>query len=378
MTGRPGDIAPERIVVVGLGLLGASLADAARRRWPQARITGVSSPGTLEKASRARLIHDAFLYTEIDASLEDADFVFLCTPIDHIKGILEGWIGRAPATRFGCIISDVGSTKTEIGSLGRQAFLPNHPTGATFIGSHPMAGSEKTGIEARDPLLFQNASWVLCPESDAPGDAVDRLQAFVEALGARCARMTPDLHDKVAAHVSHLPQLLATALASFVGGRREVVDNCLQMAGGGFRDMTRLAASSFGVWEPILRSNHAEVQEVLAGYREHLANLEKSLWNTYGSEFFKEGSRLRGRLSTSKKGFTTPLTEILVDLEDRPGALARALVPLAERGINVQDLEILKVREGEAGVLMMAFRRPDEAQAALSLLANHGFPGRLR
>jgi prephenate dehydrogenase len=190
--------------------------------------------------------------------------------------------------------------------------------------------------------------------------------------------MTPDLHDKVAAHVSHLPQLLATALASFVGGRRQVLDNCLQMAGGGFRDMTRLAASSFGVWEPILRSNHAEVQEVLAGYREHLANLEKSLWNTYGSEFFKEGNRLRGKLSTSKKGFTTPLTEILVDLEDRPGALARALVPLAERGLNVQDLEILKVREGEAGVLMMAFRRPEEAQAAVNVLAGVGYSSRLR
>jgi prephenate dehydrogenase len=190
--------------------------------------------------------------------------------------------------------------------------------------------------------------------------------------------MAPELHDKVAAHVSHLPQLLSTALASFVGGRRAVLDNCLQMAGGGFRDMTRLAASSFAVWEPILRTNQAEVLEVLAGYRDHLAQLEKSLWNSRGSEFFKDGNRLRGRLSTSKKGFSTPLTEILVDLEDRPGALARALIPLAERGLNVQDLEILKVREGEAGVLMMAFRRVEEAQAALALLASAGFNGRMR
>lgn len=378
---HPGDMAPEpphRIAVVGLGLLGASLAEAARRRWPQVRITGVSSPGTLDRAGQAGLIHDAFLYTEIDAAFEDADFVFLCTPIDHIKGVLEGWLGRAPATRFGCIISDVGSTKTEICSLGRQVFLPNHPTGAVFIGSHPMAGSEKTGLEARDPLLFQNASWVLCPESDAPESAVQRLQGLVDALGARSARMPAELHDKVAAHVSHLPQLLSTALASFVGGRRTVLDNCLQMAGGGFRDMTRLAASSFAVWEPILRSNHAEVQEVLAGFREHLASLEKSLWKTYGSEFFKEGNRLRGKLSTSRKGFSSPLTEILVDLEDKPGALARALIPLAEGGLNVQDLEILKVREGEAGVLMMAFRRPEEAGAALSLLAGIGYRGRLR
>jgi prephenate dehydrogenase len=102
------------------------------------------------------------------------------------------------------------------------------------------------------------------------------------------------------------------------------------------------------------------------------------LWKTYGSEFFKEGNRLRGKLSTSKKGFSTPLTEILVDLEDRPGVLARLLVPLAERGINVQDLEILKVREGEAGVLMMAFRRAEEAEAAMGILAGIGYRSRLR
>lgn len=242
-----------------------------------------------------------------------------------------------------------------------------------------MAGSEKTGIDARDPLLFQNASWIVCPEAHNSDPSLQRrFRAFLEALGARVAYLAPEEHDKVAAHVSHLPQLLATALASFVGSRKDVVENCLQMAGGGFRDMTRLASSSFAVWEPILRSNHAEVKEVLAGYREHLAALEKSLWNTYGSEFFREGNRLRGKLSTSKKGFSAPLTEIVVDLEDRPGALARALIPLAERGLNVQDLEILKVREGEAGVLMMAFRRPDEAEAAIAELQNVGFPARLR
>lgn len=367
-----------RIAIAGLGLLGASLAEAARRRFPGVRISGISSPETLDRAGKAGLISDAFLYTEINAALEDADFVFLCTPIDHIKGFLEAWARNPPTTRFGCILSDVGSTKAEICALGRQAFRPDHPTGAIFIGSHPMAGSEKTGLEARDPLLFENASWVLCPEADAPEVSVRRLHAFIEALGARGSRMPPELHDKVAAHVSHLPQLLSSTLASFIGSRGDVVENCLQMAGGGFRDMTRLAASSFNVWEPILRSNHAEVQEVLAGFRDHLADLEKTLWNTRGQEFFKEGSRLRSRLSTSRKGFSSPLTEILVDLEDRPGALARALVPLAERGLNVQDLEILKVREGEAGVLMMAFRRPEEAQGALAILAQAGYQGRLR
>ena len=370
--------APDRIAIIGLGLLGASLAEASRRQWPGLRISGVSSPATLGKALEAGLVDETRHYSDVDAAVAGCDLVFLCTPIDHIKGVLAGWAHSRPAWKVGCVVSDVGSTKAGICALGRAALPPDHPQGAVFIGSHPMAGSEKTGLEARDPLLFQNASWVLCPEADAPEAAVEKLQVFVESLGARTTRMDSRLHDAVAAHVSHLPQLLSIALASYIGGRETVVENCLQIAGAGFRDMTRLAGSSFGVWEPILKSNLAEVRGVAAGFRRHWENLEASLDRDMGAAGFHEANRLRGQLSTGKKGFSMPLMEILVDLEDKPGVLLRALQPLAENGLNVQDLEILKVREGEAGTLMMAFRRTEDARAALDLLAAEGFRARPR
>ncbi|MDQ3003016.1 MAG: prephenate dehydrogenase/arogenate dehydrogenase family protein [Fibrobacterota bacterium] len=374
---------PESLSIVGLGLLGASLAEAARKRWPDLRITGVSSASTLERARLAGLADVTFEYPDIDKAVAGADIVVLCTPIDHIKSILQAWTLKPPEAKPGCIITDVGSTKTEICALGRKAFPTYGKQGAVFIGSHPMAGSEKTGLEARDPLLFQNASWVLCAE-EVPDEtlqlteAADRLQQFAQALGARTTRMTAELHDKVAAHVSHLPQLLSTALASYIGERRTVVENCLQIAGGGFRDMTRLAASSFSVWEPILKSNLSAVREVTAGFQEHLAAFEAGLEWDLGKDFFKEGNRLRSQLSTSKKGFVLPLAEILVDLEDKPGALVRAFSPLAEAGINVLDVEILKVREGEGGTLMMGFHGMDDANAALGRLAAAGFKARLR
>ncbi|MDB5102760.1 MAG: prephenate dehydrogenase [Fibrobacteres bacterium] len=402
------DWRPGRIAVVGMGLLGASLAEAARRRWPSVGITAVSSPATLEKARAAGLADAAFPYDQIDKAVADADLVVLCTPIDNIKAILGNWAERPPAFKADCIITDVGSTKAEICALGRKAF-PAFPqaaaqsgAGAVFIGSHPMAGSEKTGLEARDPLLFQNASWVICageaPDADwresgtaAPGpaavdakaaarisDAADRLESFAQALGARTTRMPAELHDKVAAHVSHLPQLLSTALASYIGERRAVVENCLQIAGGGFRDMTRLAASSFSVWEPILRSNLAAVREVTSGFRDHLAALEAGLEWDLGKDFFREGNRLRSQLSNSKKGFALPLAEILVDLEDKPGTLVKVFGPLADAGINVLDVEILKVREGEGGVLMMGFHDSEAAGAAIDKLAVAGFRARLR
>ncbi|MEO6094356.1 MAG: prephenate dehydrogenase/arogenate dehydrogenase family protein [Fibrobacteria bacterium] len=415
MSYRPAPIAwqPERIAVVGLGLLGASLAEAARKRWPALRLNAVSSSATLDKARAAGLItseDSACDYDHIDSAVAEADLVILCTPIDHIKSILEKWAAHPPACKAGCIITDVGSTKAEICALGRKVFPAFRASGALstkeakgargaiFIGSHPMAGSEKTGLEARDPLLFQNASWVICadeaPRNDpavpqsgpetapkAPAlmaEAADRLESFVRALGARTARMPAELHDKVVAHVSHLPQLLSTALASYIGERNNVVDNCLQIAGGGFRDMTRLAGSSFKVWEPILRSNLAAVREVVSGFREHLAALEAGLEWDLAKDFFRDGNKLRSRLSTARKGFAIPLAEILVDLEDKPGALVKAFAPLAAARINILDVEILKVREGEGGVLMMGFHGSDEANAALARLESAGFKARLR
>jgi prephenate dehydrogenase len=390
------------MAVVGLGLLGASLAEAARRRWPGLRVSGVSSPATLEKAKAAGLIEAGFAYAEIDAAAADADLLVLCTPIDQIAASLEAW-GRRPAgMRPGSIVTDVGSTKAGLCALGRAAFPADGSRGAVFVGSHPMAGSEKTGIEARDPLLFQNASWVICAEAEGLpddqaariGEAADRVQAFAQGLGARVTRMPAGLHDRVAAHVSHLPQLLSTALASYVGGRRDVVENCVQIAGGGFRDMTRLAASPFHVWEPILRTNREAVAEALRGFRAQLDGLEAALESERalgserapagagggdsGADYFREANRLRAQLSTAKKGFALPLSEILVDLEDRPGELMRAFAPLAGAGLNVLDTEILKVREGEGGVLMMGFPGAGAAGQAIAALAAAGFKARMR
>jgi prephenate dehydrogenase len=397
MEGRPQRMA-------GLGLLGASLAEAARKRWPGLHVSGVSSPATLEKAQAAGLIEAGFPYEGIDAAAADADLLVLCTPIDQIAASLEGWAKRPAPFKPGAIVTDVGSTKAGLCGLGRAAFPADGSRGAVFVGSHPMAGSEKTGIEARDPLLFQNASWVICPESDGLppdqagriGEAADRLQAFAQGLGARVTRMPAELHDRVAAHVSHLPQLLSTALASYIGERRDVVENCLQIAGGGFRDMTRLAASRFHVWEPILRTNREAVAEAFQGFRRHLEGLEAALESEralagerafvgeqaldgdLGAGYFREANRLRAQLSTAKKGFALPLSEILVDLEDKPGELVRAFAPLAEAGLNVLDTEILKVREGEGGVLMMGFPGAGAAEKAIAALRAAGFTARTR
>src|SRR5690606_25251999 len=183
----------------------------------------------------------------------------------------------------------------------RKAFPAGGP--GVFIGSHPMAGSEKTGLAARDAHLFESAAWILCPEKDTPPAALETLQHFAEGLGARVLRFAPDRHDALVAQVSHLPQLLATALAATVVARDDA-DEALQVAGPGFRDMTRLAASSFAVWEPILRTNRRNLEHLLAAYRRELEILEEDLLEDGGKRYFEEANGLRARWNAPRKGFT--------------------------------------------------------------------------
>jgi prephenate dehydrogenase len=317
-------------------------------------------------------------YENAGKAVEQSDLAILCTPIDHILEMLEGW-GAAPLRlERETVITDVGSTKDLICAMGKKAF-PAASQGV-FIGSHPMAGSEKTGIKARDGHLFENATWVVCPDKEkSPKAERGRalVESFAQGLGARTYPINPQSHDLIVAMASHLPQMLSTALAAYVGSS-DSANSVLEVAGGGFRDMTRLASSSFAVWEPILRTNRHNLEFILPTFRRELEAMEVSLSKDGGESFFTEANELRKRFSGPRKGFTSPTTEILLDLEDKPGMLLAVLAPLAQKGLNVLDLEILKVREGEEGVLMMGFRHLSEAEAALKLLAESGHKARLR
>lgn len=366
------------LAIVGLGLLGASIAEAARKRHPDWRIVGVSSPKTIGEALGLKLIDESFEYDKVREALEPCDLGFLCVPIDRILELLEEWSQKPLKLKSGAVLSDVGSTKEIICEWGRKAFTAEG--NGTFIGSHPMAGSEKTGLKARDAHLFENAAWIICPnKDDSPSarQAQQELEKFVQGLGARTLMLNPQHHDLVVALASHLPQLLSTALAAYVGSS-ESLPRVLEVAGGGFRDMTRLSASSFAVWDPILRTNRKNLEFILPTFRREIEALEVSLSKDGGQQFFEEANALRRQFSSPRKGFSTPTTEILVDLEDRPGELLKVLAPLSEKKINVLDLEILKVREGEEGVLMMGFHKLEEAEAALDLLASSGHKARLR
>jgi len=297
--------------------------------------------------------------------------VILCTPISRILDLIPLTLSAVPE---GCVVSDVGSTKSEIVKLAAS----NYREGVHYVGGHPMAGSEWSGVEAADPFLFQNAIYVMTPAPGVPESICDDFARLTEALGARSMRMGPGEHDRVAAAVSHLPQMMATALVGMVGELSESEGMPLQMAAGGFRDMTRIASSQYEMWKDICRTNVGPIQEMIDRYEAALRAIRQEVAGEGLSREFEYANRVRAEIPKDSKGFLNPLHEILVVVEDRPGVIARVASTLADGDINIKDIEVLKVREGEGGTIRLGFGDSESARGAEELLTDVGFKVRSR
>ncbi|HEX5733110.1 MAG TPA: prephenate dehydrogenase/arogenate dehydrogenase family protein [Blastocatellia bacterium] len=247
----------DRIAIVGLGLIGGSFALAARRAGIARKITGFDTSDAVEYALAHNLI-DEVEESFYDGKESKADLVYLATPVRAILDFLQE---RSRQFKPGAIVTDAGSTKREIFIAARRWLTKE----VHFIGGHPMAGSHRTGIEWASADLFLNAPYAVV--TDGEGDLTDpnysvALDAFldvVRAIGSRPVLTTPARHDRLVARVSHSPQLLSTALAVAVAKKGEG----RELSGTGFAEMTRLAGSSWSVWEDICRTNADEISSAL-------------------------------------------------------------------------------------------------------------------
>jgi len=280
---------------VGVGLIGGSIGLALRRNLRGARVVGVDRPEVLRAARARRAIDEAT--PTLARGLRGADLVILALPVDEIIKVLPRLGSRLDA---GAIVTDVGSTKERIDRRAGLAGL-----GARFVGGHPMAGSERSGIDHADGTLFKGAPWILCParagaaSSGAAGRrgrplaAVRRVSALVRRLGARPAVLDPRTHDQAMARLSHLPQLVSVALTNAAGsleGRR-----FLHLSGPALLGMSRLAESPPDLWEGILRSNRRAAARALDDFIREVRRLRASLGRG-SSAHFRRAARLRARL----------------------------------------------------------------------------------
>jgi prephenate dehydrogenase len=278
-----------RIGIVGLGLIGGSIALAARELWPSSLVIAVDHKDVLETAMR---LHAIDVAADDLVVLAEADLVILAAPVLQNLALLDQLdeYVRQPA-----VITDTGSTKREIVEAARR--LPGR---FTFIGGHPLGGAAASGLEHARTDLFRGRPWLFTPGGDGSGEALEKLLAFAGALGAVPRVVEAAAHDRVLAYLSHLPQLTASALMHVVG--RAVGEEGLALAGRGLTDTTRLASSPAEIWRDIAATNADEIGPALDSLIAVLTELRGELEEGERlAEIFGEAGRWREKLAGGKR-----------------------------------------------------------------------------
>ncbi|PVB61135.1 prephenate/arogenate dehydrogenase family protein [Labrenzia sp. 011] len=284
MTGSP---IFERLALIGIGLIGSSLAQAARQRGLVGEISiSTRSPETLRRAEELKL-GDSY---SLDAAVavEGADLVILCVPVGANEAVAK-WI--APALKKGAILTDVGSTK---GSVVEQV-SPHVPEGVHFIPGHPIAGTEESGPDAGFPSLFEQRWCILTPPEGVDEQALEKLSAFWRGCGSDVDRMDARHHDLVLAMVSHLPHLIAYNIVGTADDLETVTKSeVIKYSASGFRDFTRLAASDPIMWRDVCLNNKDAILEMLSRFSEDLSALQRAIRWGDGQTLFDLFTRTRG------------------------------------------------------------------------------------
>ncbi len=283
-----------RISIVGVGFIGGSLALAFKKYGLAKTIIGVSRDETIKKALDLKIIDDGFTYEKIDEGIDGSSLIILCSPInviiEHIK-ILSKIVSS------GTVITDIGSTKEKI----LEAVSEILPENVYFIGGHPMAGSERSGVDTADADVFNNKAYILTPQSNTPDEIIEKLKNMVKTIGSIPYVLDAAAHDKIVAVVSHLPQTVSVALMNTVGSYDESFNEYyFKLAGGGLYDMTRIASSSFRIWKDIYETNKDNLKEAVSLYIKILEEIKNMIGDKELETEFEKSNRFREVLNNIK------------------------------------------------------------------------------
>jgi len=252
-----------KVTVIGVGLIGGSFAMAIKKHRLAREVVGVSQrQTTLQTALKMKVIDQG--YQDVKKAVSNADLVVLSTPVSIIMGMLS-LIG--PHLKRNCIVTDVGSAKMAIVNAAAEHL----PAPAMFVGSHPMSGSEKRGVQNAFPELFENSMCIMTPTKSSNRSATDRIKKLWTKLGAKVKIMSPEEHDKALAYVSHLPHLLAYSLMG------TIPNEYLPYTAKGFKDTTRIASSSPQMWNDICMGNSRNILNSLDAMVQNLSSLRKAI-----------------------------------------------------------------------------------------------------
>lgn len=351
----------EKVVyIVGLGLIGASLAMGIRKAHPEVTLLGYNRSQALRDIALKNGIVDK-VTADLQEFASKADVIIVSLPVKQTIETFQH-LSKIPL-KEGIIVTDVGSTKGAIVTAGQEAF--NHLP-VRFVGGHPMAGSHKTGAASADSTLFENAYYIFTPTAATDPSAILEIKELLSGLGARFIEVDPIEHDRVTSQISHFPHVLAATLMGQAAAYTEEHSLTGRFAAGGFRDMTRIAESEPSMWTSILLSNPSAVLDRIADFQNRLDQVadmirqgqEDDIWS-----FFDQSREQRQHMQIHKRGGVESTFDIFVDVPDEEDVILRILELL--RGTSLVNIHINEEnREDVYGILQISFKTAaDQARA---------------
>ncbi len=262
----------KKITIIGVGLIGGSFGLALKKKKPSFKIVGVDKQKVIEKAITREAIDKGTV--NLEEGIKEADVVILATPVKTILDLLPQ---INPFLKKECLVTDTGSTKKQIVKRANKVLFKD----IHFIGGHPMAGSEKYGIDSADPHLFQDKTYILTPTNKSNLMAMEKIFSLIKMIDANMLILDPLDHDRIVGAVSHLPQIMAISLTNMIGelAQRENNNNYFKAVGEGFKDMTRIALSPRKIWEDICDTNKGTILEMIQKFKQYLNLIEDKLIN---------------------------------------------------------------------------------------------------
>ncbi|MFD0586917.1 prephenate dehydrogenase [Paenibacillus sp. GCM10027627] len=357
-----------KVAIFGVGLIGGSIALCLKGK-PGIEVVGFSNRESSVTKYVQRGVVDVGT-TSLEEAAEGADFIFLCVPVGNLQEYLDQ-ISKCHL-KEGCIITDVGSTKSSVASFARSLRLKN----ATFIGGHPMAGSERSGVEAASSHLLENAYYVLTPDESTPPEAVEKLSELLSHTKANIVKVDADSHDDIVGAISHLPHMIAVALVNQVRGYNERDGLYESLAAGGFRDITRIASGDPALWRDILLDNRAVLLRLIRDWNKGMEAFAHMLVAEDGEKIetaFQTAGEFRSRMPERRKGMIHSVYDCYVDVPDHPGIIGKIASELGNHRINLSNLHIIESREDVPGVLRLSFRTQEYLDQAIILLEEKGY-----
>jgi prephenate dehydrogenase len=350
-----------RIAVLGVGLIGGSIGLATRRRL-DAEVAGFDPDGELlDRAAELGAIDTG--HGSVAEAVEGAEVVFCAAPVTALPGLAAGALEAAGED---CAVTDVGSVKRDvIAALGSDS---------RFIGGHPLAGAETSGVENARPDLFEGARWYLTPTQMTGGLLYDRVQRVISEIGARPQAIEAETHDRLMATISHLPHVVANVLVDQAATALSEEAEHLPEVGPSFRDATRVAGANPAIWGDIFAGNReavaAEIDGAVARLAEAAELLRSGDPDALSAWHEQAGRRRRELIETELAG--GPLHELRVLVPNRPGIVAEVALELGRAGVNIEDMALYPAADMTSGAISLYIAGDEEAERAEGLVRELG------